>query len=225
MPQGQAPGSSPSSPGAAGVSPRRSCSSAWSNSSSASDSRVGAGEPRDERRRVVDVLGVGHAGRGAPERVACRDADGIRDARHIAAASRMRRGRSSSPTSVASACSAGPPTRAGGARPRRSRRLDGRRRSRRRSRRRPSPRRREQVLEPGERGVLRFATSAGGARRSRGRGAALRGWRGRSARRAPRAVGVDVDAAREVGDREMTCSRSQRACRNSRACASSRMAR
>jgi hypothetical protein len=50
--------------------------------------------------RVVDVLGGRHAGRGSPtaRRVRRRRRQSV-TARHIAAASRMRRGRSSSPTS------------------------------------------------------------------------------------------------------------------------------
>ena len=59
--------------------------------------------------RVVDVVGGRHEVGVRPQRVARLDAHGIRHRRHIAAASRRRRGRSSRPTSVANADSAGPP--------------------------------------------------------------------------------------------------------------------
>ena len=113
----------------------------------------------------------------------------------------MRRGRSSSPTSEPSACSAGPPT----ARRRRTasamRSAEGRRDGRALGHDvDPALDRREEVLEPGQRGVLRLRP----ARQQRAaleRAAQLLRLGGVEARgELLERVGVDVDAAREVGD-------------------------
>ena len=113
----------------------------------------------------------------------------------------MRRGRSSSPTSEPSACSAGPPT----ARRRRTasamRSAEGRRDGGALGHDvDPALDRREEVLEAGQRGRLRLGPRGQQRAALERAGAALRARRVEARRELLERVGVDVDAAGEVGD-------------------------